>query len=169
VTSTTNPEELTMTTTTASPITLTGKSLRPGDGFLNEDGSVDVIVDTFRPKAYPMRVGFVLENGERCTVGVIGAVEIIPGASRSDVIGSFLDAPADYWDARPTSAELDALEGAEEDEHLPEIDPSTGSLLCDHRGETVTRIAHGYLGDAPAGTRQTLCAACGALLEEVRS
>lgn len=54
------------------------------------------------------------------------------------------------------------------EEILPEIDPKTGRLLCDHVGEeTVTRIAHGYLGDAPRGTRQTLCAACGFLLEEV--
>lgn len=32
---------------------------------------------------------------------------------------------------------------------------------CDHSGETVQRVAHGYLGDAPRGTVQTLCVDCG--------
>lgn len=41
--------------------------------------------------------------------------------------------------------------------------------LCDHEGaERVTRTAHGYLGDAPAGTVQTLCADCGLVLEQYR-
>lgn len=39
-------------------------------------------------------------------------------------------------------------------------------FLCRHIGDTVERVAHGYLGDAPAGTVQTLCADCG--LELVR-
>lgn len=35
--------------------------------------------------------------------------------------------------------------------------------MCDHvNTERVTRTAHGYLGDAPAGTVETLCADCGA-------
>lgn len=95
-----------------STTTLPGKSLRPGDAFVNADGTTDVIVDTFRPKAYPCRVGFVLENGERCTVGTLGRVEIVQGASKADVIGTILDSPASYWDARPTSAELEEVVGA---------------------------------------------------------
>lgn len=40
--------------------------------------------------------------------------------------------------------------------------------LCAHVGEErATRTAHGHLGDAPAGTVQVLCAACGTVLEEV--
>lgn len=93
-----------MTTAT----TLTGKNLRPGDAFVNADGTIDPIVDTFRPKAYPCTVGFVLENGSRCTVGALGRVEVLLGASKDDVVGALLDSPADYWDARPTGAELDA-------------------------------------------------------------
>lgn len=39
--------------------------------------------------------------------------------------------------------------------------------LCDHEGEgRVVRRAHGCLGDAPAGTLQTLCAGCGTVLNE---
>jgi len=90
-----------------STSTLTGKALRPGDAFVNADGSTDVIVDTFRPKAYPCAVGFVLENGERCTVGTLGRVEVIQGASKADTIGAILDSPASYWDARPSSADLE--------------------------------------------------------------
>lgn len=38
--------------------------------------------------------------------------------------------------------------------------------LCDHvDDERVERIAHGYLGDAPAGTRELLCAGCGSEVE----
>lgn len=33
---------------------------------------------------------------------------------------------------------------------------------CDHSGDTVERVAHGYLGDAPAGTVELLCSECGA-------
>lgn len=35
---------------------------------------------------------------------------------------------------------------------------------CPHRGHVIERTAHGYLGDAPAGTTQRLCADCGAEL-----
>lgn len=39
-----------------------------------------------------------------------------------------------------------------------------GSRPCGHTGETTTRTAHGYLGDAPKGTVETLCADCGTVL-----
>ena len=54
-----------------------------------------------------------------------------------------------------------------------EADPhDTDAELCDHRphpgtpwtGARTTRTAHGYLGDAPAGTIQTLCVDCGTVL-----
>lgn len=51
---------------------------------------------------------------------------------------------------------LEAQEGAEEPE------------LCDHRqpgDQHTVRVAHGYLGDAPAGTVQVLCGSCGLVLE----
>lgn len=38
--------------------------------------------------------------------------------------------------------------------------------LCRHDGETVERTAHGYLGDYPRGTVQTLCVECGAELDD---
>jgi hypothetical protein len=38
---------------------------------------------------------------------------------------------------------------------------------CDHSGETTTRVAHGYLNDAPRGTVETLCADCGTVLASV--
>lgn len=50
--------------------------------------------------------------------------------------------------ARPTPAEARAV------------------AFCDHVGtDRVTRTAHGYLGDAPAGTIEILCGACGAEVE----
>jgi hypothetical protein len=36
---------------------------------------------------------------------------------------------------------------------------------CDHQGDTVIRVAHGYLADAPVGTVETLCADCGVCLK----
>lgn len=36
--------------------------------------------------------------------------------------------------------------------------------LCRHTGTTSTRIAHGYLHDAPRGTAQILCNDCGTIL-----
>jgi hypothetical protein len=55
------------------------------------------------------------------------------------------------------------------------MNTSTTSELCDHQphpgtpwtGEWTVRTAHGYLGDAPRGTRQTLCVDCGTVLAEV--
>ncbi len=39
---------------------------------------------------------------------------------------------------------------------------------CDHVGtERVERTAHGYLGDAPRGTRQTICVDCGTILDAI--
>lgn len=36
---------------------------------------------------------------------------------------------------------------------------------CTHDGERTERTAHGKLGDAPAGTIETLCADCGTVLK----
>lgn len=69
------------------------------------------------------------------------------------------------------AAEL-ILEGLEEfvvAAYFRTIDEARPGELCSHEGEpTSTRVAHGYLGDAPVGTVQTLCDACGFVLEEVR-
>ncbi len=81
--------------------TFTGKNLRPGDAFINEDGTLDIIIDTYRPKSYPLRVGFILANDVVCTVGTIARVEIEQGASKDDCIKVLLDSPAMYWDSRP--------------------------------------------------------------------
>lgn len=38
--------------------------------------------------------------------------------------------------------------------------------LCTHEGEeTVCRIAHGHLADAPARTIETICCGCGTVLD----
>ena len=52
--------------------------------------------------------------------------------------------------ATPAPAELRAIE------RLNRL------TTCAHGGETVTRTCHGYLGDGPAGTTETLCVDCGA-------
>lgn len=46
----------------------------------------------------------------------------------------------------------------------------TSDELCDHDpAGIVERVAHGYLGDAPVGTRQRLCGDCGETLPDLEA
>jgi hypothetical protein len=89
-------------------MTIPAKDLRPGDAFVNEDGTTEVIARTFRPNSYPVRLGFETVEGKRYFVGALAHVEVESGASKEDLIGVLLDPPAHYWDRQPTIDELEA-------------------------------------------------------------
>lgn len=55
-------------------------NIRPNDIILTKQGDDSVcnfITDTFTSKAYPMRMGFVDENGERFTLGAMSSVVVV--------------------------------------------------------------------------------------------
>jgi hypothetical protein len=66
--------------------------------------------------------------------------------------------------ADATEDELDPEFFAAQD---PERTDENG--LCIHPlDERTTRVAHGFLGDAPRGTVQTCCTGCGSVVEVIR-
>lgn len=82
-------------------------------------------------------------------------------------------------DAGPVLSDLLIGTGFEVTDHDGDrwtFTPSTGGVVltvtgpdrCTHpASERFDRTAHGYLGDAPAGTIQEMCAGCGAVIAEV--